>query len=433
MSSEAATAIVVRDLRKAYTITHRRNEPSKLSDAIVRRARRPLARADRERFEALAGITLEIGKGEAVGVIGRNGAGKSTLLKVLSRITKPTSGRVELHGRVGSLLEVGTGFHRELTGRENIFLNGSILGMKKREILGHFDSIVEFAEVSRFIDTPVKRYSSGMYVRLAFAVAAHLNPEILIVDEVLAVGDAEFQRRCLGKMDQVAREEGRTVLFVSHNMAAIEAFCPRCIYLDKGRVVADGDTRATIETYLAGAARAMADGVGSFDLESVPRPGGAVAPVLRRIELQTSEGAPTASVRMGEGLTIGLSVQGVSLPRHVVSVRLVSDAGVTIFKVDSRMKALPLAGPAGPDTVKVSVPELPLVPGRYFVEVIVYEGGKGSLQVVDRVERAAEIEVTVADVYGSGFMVPPAGRAGLVFVDAHWELCAGGSVIARTP
>lgn len=199
---------------------------------------------------ALRDISFEVNEGEVIGIIGRNGAGKSTLLKILSRITEPTSGYAEVRGHVSSLLEVGTGFHPELTGRENIYLNGTILGMRKREIERNFDEIVDFSGVEKFIDTPVKRYSSGMYVRLAFAVAAHLEPEILLIDEVLAVGDAAFQKRCLGKMGEVAKG-GRTVLFVSHNMAAIKQLCPRCILLENGEVTAGGDTSGVTEKYLS--------------------------------------------------------------------------------------------------------------------------------------------------------------------------------------
>ncbi len=206
-------------------------------------------RRDRPTFWALKDISLEIRAGEAVGIIGRNGAGKSTLLKILSRITDPTEGQAELYGRVGSLLEVGTGFHMDLTGRENIFLSGAVLGMRRREIVSKLDEIVSFAEVERFIDTPVKHYSSGMFVRLAFAVAAHLEPEILIVDEVLAVGDAAFQKKCLGRMGQVA-DRGRTVVFVSHNMTAMRSFCQRAILLDQGRIVADGLTDQVTQRYL---------------------------------------------------------------------------------------------------------------------------------------------------------------------------------------
>ncbi len=204
-----------------------------------------------ETFWALRGVDLDVGRGEVVGLIGRNGAGKSTLLKILSRITEPTEGELRLRGRVASLLEVGTGFHPELSGRENIFLNGAILGMRRAEIRAKFNEIVSFAGVEKFVDTPVKRYSSGMYVRLAFAVAAHLEPDILLVDEVLAVGDAEFQDRCLGKMRQVAGEGGRTVLFVSHNMSAVRSLCRRAVRLEEGRVAATGDTDEVVAEYLA--------------------------------------------------------------------------------------------------------------------------------------------------------------------------------------
>ena len=204
-----------------------------------------------EDFWALKDVSFEIKAGDVVGIIGRNGAGKSTLLKILSRITEPTEGRITLNGRVASLLEVGTGFHPELTGRENIYLNGTILGMMRREITKKFDEIVAFAEVEKFLDTPVKRYSSGMYVRLAFAVAAHLEPEILIVDEVLAVGDAQFQKKCLGKMQDVSRQEGRTVLFVSHNMSAITSLCNRVILLNKGTVQFNGSPQEGIDLYMA--------------------------------------------------------------------------------------------------------------------------------------------------------------------------------------
>ncbi len=260
---DSPSIIRVEQLSKRYTIRHQPDGQFRyaaLRDVLagsIRRAiariRRPFARPaggpEREEFWALRDVSFEVRPGEVVGIIGRNGAGKSTLLKVLSRITEPTAGRVTLHGRVSSLLEVGTGFHPELTGRENIFLNGSILGMSRAEIRRKFDAIVAFAEVEKFLDTPVKRYSSGMYVRLAFAVAAHLEPEILIVDEVLAVGDAAFQRKCLNKMQEVG-QHGRTVLFVSHNMPAITRLCPRTVLLNGGRVQADGPSPQVVRDYL---------------------------------------------------------------------------------------------------------------------------------------------------------------------------------------
>lgn len=259
MSSEGARslALAVRGLGKSYEITRgagqRTGGPSTLGETLLHRLRHAFQSTGggKETFWALQDVSFELYSGDVVGVVGRNGAGKSTLLKLLSRITEPTTGRIELYGRVGSLLEVGTGFHPELTGRENIYLNGAVLGMSRAEISRQFDAIVEFAEVERFLETPVKRYSSGMYVRLAFAVAAHLNPEILIVDEVLAVGDATFQRKCLGKMQDVARDSGRTVLFVSHNMAAIRSLCSRALLLEHGSLTLDGSPDAVIARYSA--------------------------------------------------------------------------------------------------------------------------------------------------------------------------------------
>lgn len=210
------------------------------------------SREGQKEFWALKDIDFEINQGDLVGIVGNNGAGKSTLLKILSRITPPTTGRIEINGRIASLLEVGTGFHPELTGRQNIFLNGAILGMKKPEIKSKLDEIIAFSGIEEFIDTPVKRYSSGMYVRLAFAVAAHLEPEILIIDEVLAVGDSEFQRKCIGKMESVSQGQGRTVLFVSHNMAIIQSLCQKGIYLKNGRIAATGDIRSVVQEYVAG-------------------------------------------------------------------------------------------------------------------------------------------------------------------------------------
>ncbi len=249
-------AIKVDGLGKRFIISHEGAERySALRDVITRGAKKLVsgngkAATTREEFWALKDVSFEVNRGEAIGIIGRNGAGKSTLLKILSRITEPTNGRIEINGRIASLLEVGTGFHPELTGKENIFLNGAILGMSRAEIRKKFDEIVDFSGVEKFLDTPVKRYSSGMYVRLAFAVAAHLEPEILIVDEVLAVGDAEFQKKCLGKMDEVSRKEGRTVLFVSHNMDAILKFCSTSILLQNGQLIKKGNSKDVIDNYL---------------------------------------------------------------------------------------------------------------------------------------------------------------------------------------
>ncbi len=261
-------AIRVSHLGKKYQLGGPHEKYHTLRDAMANSLKAPFKAFHRasleEGFWALKDVSFEVEHGEVVGIIGRNGAGKSTLLKILSRITTPTEGTVEIHGRVGSLLEVGTGFHPEMTGRENIFLNGSILGMKKTEIEQKFDEIIKFSEIEKFVDTPVKRYSSGMYVRLAFAVAAHLEPEILVVDEVLAVGDAAFQKKCLGMMGEVAKE-GRTVLFVSHNMAAIRQLCPSCILLDEGRLKEKGRTDTIVSHYLESQLSKCSSGIIKID------------------------------------------------------------------------------------------------------------------------------------------------------------------------
>ncbi|HFC10783.1 MAG TPA: ABC transporter ATP-binding protein, partial [Candidatus Kaiserbacteria bacterium] len=252
--------ISVKNISKKYNITHQQGGYIAMRDVLTDIAKRPFnflkykakkiaGKETKEEFWALKDISFEIQKGEAVGIIGANGAGKSTLLKILSKITPPTTGTIEYKGTISSLLEVGTGFHPELTGRENIFLNGAILGMTKKEIAEKFDSIIKFAEIEKFLDTPVKRYSSGMYVRLAFAIAAHMEPDILVVDEVLAVGDAEFQKKCLGKMDEVTKTAGRTILFVSHNISAVQKLCKRCILLEGGKIKMIGDTQDVVAEY----------------------------------------------------------------------------------------------------------------------------------------------------------------------------------------
>jgi ABC-type polysaccharide/polyol phosphate transport system ATPase subunit len=276
--SSSDLAISVRALSKSYSISHRHEQEITLAEQALRRARHPFTRAERETFWALDDVSFDVRKGEVLGVIGRNGAGKSTLLKVLSRITAPTKGEVRLYGRVGSLLEVGTGFHPELTGRENVYLNGSILGMRRKEIDAQFDALVDFAGVEKFLDTPVKRYSSGMYVRLAFAVAAHLDTEILLVDEVLAVGDAEFQKKCLGKMGDAARG-GRAVLLVSHNMAPIEALAPVALEMKAGKALQIGSTKQVIARYL----ESQSSLTGARDLLTAPRAPGPQTDALRII------------------------------------------------------------------------------------------------------------------------------------------------------
>jgi lipopolysaccharide transport system ATP-binding protein len=312
MSSDLA--ISVRSVGKTFRLTRNETRSTTLAELIVQKLRKPLTRRSREtRFDALRDVSFEVRRGEVLGIIGRNGAGKSTLLKILAQITPPTCGAIDLFGRVGSLLEVGTGFHPELTGRENIYLNGAILGMPRREISRRFDEIVAFAETEQFLDTPVKRYSSGMYIRLAFSVAAHLQPDILIVDEVLAVGDLAFQRKCLGKMDEVAHRSGATVLFVSHQLAAVRSLCSRAILLERGAILAEGEVERVLTKYLA---------INSTELAATVElpPGEADAPA-RGLALHTHDSAdqPSANFRLGEAWRIRLEFETKTPLNHVIA------------------------------------------------------------------------------------------------------------------
>lgn len=292
-------ALRVQNISKEYRISGFTAQYRTIRDVLVGLVKRQAPRPQ-ETFWALKDVSFDVERGEVLGIIGRNGAGKSTLLKILSRITTPTSGRAEVYGRIGALLEVGTGFHSELTGRENIYLNGAILGMKRQEISRKFDEIVSFAEVEKFIDTAVKHYSSGMYLRLAFAVAAHLEPEILIVDEVLAVGDANFQRKCLGKMNDVA-SEGRTVLFVSHNIPTLMRLCRTGLLLDKGNVIMRGDIQAVVEKYLSDGAEQLGEQV--FDPQRLTAPSASEV-MFTAARVRSAGGAVVSQVPWSEGAVL---------------------------------------------------------------------------------------------------------------------------------
>jgi lipopolysaccharide transport system ATP-binding protein len=332
---------------------------------------RPTPPATADEFWALRDVSFSVDEGDVMGIIGRNGAGKSTLLKVLSRITQPTSGRARIRGRVASLLEVGTGFHPELSGRENIFLNGAILGMARGEIQAKFDEIVAFAEVERFLDTPVKRYSSGMYMRLAFAVAAHIEPEVLIVDEVLAVGDAEFQKKCLGRMAAVSRS-GRTVLFVSHNINAIQTLCSRCVFLEQGRVVAAGDTASVVTKYLSSGAHA--DGAERCWDERATAPGFEGPVYLRAIRARGSAGEVRANFDVTEPIRIETEFE-VLAERHCLNVHLYfyNEQGQTVLvamdAVDSPFATRP--APPGRYRATCLLPGNLLNEGRLRVEYLI--------------------------------------------------------------
>jgi lipopolysaccharide transport system ATP-binding protein len=316
-----------------------------------------------ESILALDDVSFSVYQGEALGIIGKNGTGKSTLLKILSRVTAPTSGVVKVRGRIGSLLEVGTGFHPELTGRENVYLNGAILGMRKEEVTRKFDEIVAFSGVEKFIDTPVKRYSSGMYVRLAFAVAAHLDPEILIVDEVLAVGDAEFQKKCLGKMGDVAGE-GRTVLFVSHNMGAINNLCSQCAWINNGRLQDIGETAAIIHNYLHEADQS--EGVAEIDLTSFPERYGDGQAKLLGARLLSADGQPTTEFNRGKPFTVEIELESRTISPLVLTLAVVNDLGINVLHTSHFDSSEPMViSEPGRYKTRVVIPSLPLFPGTY--------------------------------------------------------------------
>jgi lipopolysaccharide transport system ATP-binding protein len=361
------SVISVQNLSKRYLLGHQVANGDGLRHALENlltapgqwlNRRRQRRRAAVEEFWALQDVSFEINQGDVVGIIGRNGAGKSTLLKILSRITEPTSGRIAIDGRVASLLEVGTGFHQELTGRENIYLNGAILGMTRAEIKRKFDEIVAFSEVEQFLDTPVKRYSSGMYVRLAFAVAAHLEPEILVVDEVLAVGDADFQKKCIGKMQDVSHG-GRTVLFVSHNMAAVRTLCTKGVLLKKGRVSCFGDIETVTREYLD------AEPAGTHDFPA--RKGGVELQELKI--LAAKGGAPAATLSFSEDYTLKIRF-GFSAPlRAALVIAIHNDDGVKVGNINSMEEGLDFFHFDGNWEVTVALPNLSLMPGNYKLSI----------------------------------------------------------------
>lgn len=400
------------------TITHAAGAPVRLVRGLFsRNGSRP---EPENTFWALKDISFEVKRGEVVGIIGRNGAGKSTLLKILSRITEPTEGYAEIYGRVGSLLEVGTGFHPELSGRENIFLNGAILGMRRREIERQFDEIVAFAEVEKFIDMPVKHYSSGMYLRLAFAVAAHLEPEILIVDEVLAVGDAAFQKKCMGKMQDVAGQ-GRTVLFVSHNMAAIQTLCSRGLLLESGHLLQDVPSHEAVQTYLR---RGVTEKVApSFDKRE-----GDGSIRFMDVEIVSSEGETLTQLRSGQDIVIRMEYKADRdrCPSHVnASLWVNSLVGERFFVccVDVVRDSFRNIPPEG--ILTCHVPRLPLPPGSYTLSVWCQANGR----VADKVENALQFEVIPGNFYATGRL--PNRKNSSVLIDYFWEITGRESSLPR--
>lgn len=419
-------AIQIQELGKSYLIGHNapnRGGYSSFREAMVNGTRtlvrktrdmftgRPVVQGDEvEEFWALKNVSFDVQQGDCVGIVGRNGAGKSTLLKVLSRITEPSVGSISIKGRVASLLEVGTGFHPELTGRENIFLNGAILGMSRREINRKFDQIVDFSEVEKFLDTPVKRYSSGMYVRLAFAVAAHLEPEILVVDEVLAVGDARFQKKCMGRMGEVGRE-GRTILFVSHNMGAVSELCNRAVLLSGGELVADGSTSSVIEKYLQ---------VGSKSEYRIAQTGRHHPVYVTQIRLLDATDRALDRTMLGEDAVLEIEFSVEQRLSNVSMAMLLTRNGTNlIFSHDSDLAPILMNEPreAGNYTARIPLPLSRFKEGNYSIEVHV---GAGATNMTSQdASIAFDIENYEINTNDKGYR---ADRPGHLYWPLRWDI-----------
>jgi lipopolysaccharide transport system ATP-binding protein len=409
----ARAAIEVEGLGKSYELGELRGGYQMLTEVIADRFKsigKP--RREREEFWALRDINFEVPEGQTFGIIGHNGAGKSTLLKILSRVTPPTVGEARMRGRVGALLEVGTGFHPELTGRENVFLNGAILGMRRQEIERKFEQIVEFAGVAQFIDTPVKRYSSGMTLRLAFSVAAHLEPEILVIDEVLSVGDLAFQRKCLGRMEEAAGE-GRTVLFVSHNLTAVRSLCDRTIMLSEGSIIAEGDPNEVIDQYVL-RARTSA---GSLLADRKDREGDGR---LRFVEVRyESNGRVVDSPVTGEDFELVLTYEtkdGKPLRNVNFSAPIITHIDEVMIQLSSEMAGTVYDEIPPTGEIRCHVSRCPLPASEYLVNVWADIGG----EPLDWVQRAAELTVSQGDFFGSGREPPQSHRS--VLVDQKWSV-----------
>lgn len=411
-----AHSIIAENLSKQYRLGQRSGE-TMLREALVNLVKYPFRKrqSKKETIWALKDVSFTIEEGEVVGIIGRNGAGKSTLLKVLSKITYPTSGEMKINGRVASLLEVGTGFHEELTGRENIYMNGSILGMKKKETDAQLDAIVAFAGVEKFIETPIKRYSSGMRLRLGFAVAAHLDPDVLLVDEVLAVGDVEFQKKCLRAMDDL-RRGGRTVLFVSHNMAAIENLCPRALWIDNGQIQQDGEAREVIQAYLSEFAETQQTG---FDLHHIENRRGSGELKYTRIEFLDLDNQPKKMIYSGDSLIVRLyyhAEKRIQYPHFGFKIytglgTLITDISTwgTGFEIPSLLP--------GDGHIELKIDFLNLMPGRY--QVSLWLASVGDIWY-DALEHCAIFDVEASNFYRSGRGID--SRFGIIFLPCKWTL-----------
>jgi lipopolysaccharide transport system ATP-binding protein len=413
----SAPAVYAEHVGKRYRLGQLQAGYRLLTEVITDRVRSLGQRREaRAEFWALRDVDFEVSAGETFGIIGHNGAGKSTLLKILSRVTPPTAGEIRLRGRVGALLEVGSGFHQELTGRENIYLNGAILGMRRKEIASKFDEIVDFAEVEQFIDTPVKRYSTGMYLRLAFAVAAHLEPEILIVDEVLSVGDLAFQEKCLGRMEKVAGE-GRTVLFVSHNLTAVRKLCPRSMLLSQGHKVLEGPTGDVISEYVSSVrSEASTSLAGREDREGTGRFR------FRSVGFESAEGRIDMPVT-GEAVDIVLeyeSPDGRPIRNAVFAVGIYTLFGALILQCQSDVAGAVFRELPGRGEIRCRIPRLPLPAGRYTLNLF----GTAAGDIADWIQRASELTVAEGDFFGSGQRLPEGHQS--VLVQQEWFAATEG-------
>lgn len=412
-----SSIIQVENLSKSYIISHEgREKYTALRDVVAGKAKKLFSfpkslqiasNSTKEEFWALKDVNFQIEQGDRVGIIGRNGAGKSTLLKILSRITEPTSGSIKIKGRVASLLEVGTGFHPELTGRENIFLNGAILGMSRAEIKKHFDAIVDFAEIEKFLDTPVKRYSSGMYVRLAFAVAAHLEPEILVVDEVLAVGDAQFQKKCLGKMEDVSKNEGRTVLFVSHRMDAIETLTNRSIYLKNGIIKEMGATQSVMYAYLK-------DSQDVSDVNLYTNRTGSSKAKIIKLELQ-QQGMKVNMIKQGEKFEVLVGVQNYTKDILDISFVLENYKEQALFCTQfSDMQTPTVQSSYFEKKIAVDIPYIRK--GDYLVSLALFKADKSEFHDVVLHFPLLSLDGTLAENF-----FPQDSRWGDLFFNLKWD------------
>ena len=409
----AQPIISARNISKRYRLGATHSDDT-LRDRITHSIRGLLSGKRREKSQeilwALKDVSFDVQQGDVVGIVGRNGAGKSTLLKILSRITEPTSGEIRVRGRLSSLLEVGTGFHPELTGRENIFLNGAILGMRQSEVRNKFDAIIAFAEVEKFLDTPIKRYSSGMYVRLAFAVAAHLEPEILVVDEVLAVGDAQFQSKCLGKMGEVAKQ-GRTVLFVSHSMPAVSALCKTGILLEQGEIKQAGPVDQIVNAYMASVA-----GTTQAAWDSKTRTGSGLVRISQ-LEIFSEKGVNTIACGSPMNIRLAYQAQQNKLPIQFL-VGIFDNVNVRMLFLDSAVsKELPAVYPQTGELTLRFGRDFSLFPGRYTVNVAAVVAG----EIVDYIRQALVFQVHEGDFFGSGRM--PNSKAAVLYRN-EWQFNA---------